>query len=105
MNIRKRIPALLLGVILLFAGIPAGSISAQAADTTQQLNNIVLFAQFPDADTDNFMADKTDTAIAHQLYRCHFLWQAARDLLFPAAFRRRDPALRSPEFQSGVHQL
>ena len=60
----KRIPALLLGIILLFAGIPAGSISAQAADTTQQLNNIVLFAQFPDADTDNFMADKTDTAIA-----------------------------------------
>ena len=64
MSIHKRIPALLLGVILLFAGIPAGSISAQAADTTQQLNNIVLFAQFPDADTDNFMADKTDTAIA-----------------------------------------
>ncbi|WP_302933042.1 dockerin type I domain-containing protein [Ruminococcus callidus] len=60
----KRIPALLLGVILLFAGIPAGSISAHAADTTQQLNNIVLFAQFSDADTDNFMADKTDTAIA-----------------------------------------
>ena len=64
MSIHKRIPALLLGVILLFAGIPAGRISAQAADTTQQLNNIVLFAQFPDADTDNFMADKTDTAIA-----------------------------------------
>ena len=64
MSIHKRIPALLLGMILLFAGIPAGSISAHAADTTQQLNNIVLFAQFPDADTDNFMADKTDTAIA-----------------------------------------
>ena len=35
MSIHKRIPALLLGVILLFAGIPAGSISAQCELTRE----------------------------------------------------------------------
>ena len=54
----------MLSAVLCLAGVPFGGISAQAADSVQQVNNIVLFAQFASADTDNFMADKTDTAIA-----------------------------------------
>lgn len=60
-SISKQLIALLLSIILVLAGIP---FSANAADSTvQQVNNIVLFAQFPDTDG-NFMANKTDDAIA-----------------------------------------
>ena len=47
----------MLSAVLCLAGVPFGGISAQAADSVQQVNNIVLFAQFASADTDNFMAD------------------------------------------------
>ena len=44
----------MLSAVLCLAGVPFGGISAQAADSVQQVNNIVLFAQFASADTDNF---------------------------------------------------
>ncbi len=60
-TISKPFLALLLSFTLALAGVP---FSANAADNTvQQINNIVLFAQFPDTDG-NFMADKTDDAVA-----------------------------------------
>ena len=54
----------MLSAVLCLAGVPFGGISAQAADSVQQVNNIVLFAQFASADTDNFMADKTEDMVA-----------------------------------------
>ena len=36
----------MLSAVLCLAGVPFGGISAQAADSVQQVNNIVLFAQF-----------------------------------------------------------
>ena len=56
--------SVMLSAVLCLAGVPFGGISAQAADSVQQVNNIVLFAQFASADTDNFMADKTEDMVA-----------------------------------------
>ncbi len=54
----------MLSAVLCLAGVPFGGISAQAADSVQQVNNSVCLHSSPPADTDNFMADKTEDMVA-----------------------------------------
>lgn len=60
----KRIGAVMLGVLLCLVGIRSENFAFAESRTTQLVNNIVLFAQFQDTSTSNFMDTYTDEMVA-----------------------------------------